>query len=324
MDLTPVNDFFSNIKDKLTNPFFGTLIFVWLTRNWILVYTIFNFDDNHNLVTKVLFIKKYLSEQCFWLELLINIGLTIIFMISGYLLVAGTKVLSVWIEYKVMPYFTDKVTSDKIVPKEDYEKVVDERQNYFKRYEEERNSVRRISDNYDDLQNNYNSLSGNYQTLTENFKKTSEEIEKNIKKIGDLQTEIVNKNSKIKNQGDEITRLKNNITRNDLNNIDTDFNDQVWQAIREFFTLPKDVSNLFHLIEETPGRLTFDRKHFNLQAYSGNIQTFLFAMQNAQLGHFINTTAVDKLIEFQINNNGRKFLDLLKLFQNFKTRFNYA
>lgn len=323
MDLSPVNDFFTNIKDKLTNPFFGTLIFVWLTRNWILVYTIFNFDKEHNLETKINFIKNYLSNQHFIGELLVNIGLTIIFMIAGYLLVAGTKVLSVWIEYKVMPYFTSKVTSDKIVPKEDYEKAVDERQNYFKRYEEERNSVRRISDNYDDLQNNFNSLSDNYQTLTENFKKTSAEFDDIASKYSKLQNDIVNKNSKITSQGDEITRLKSNITRNDLNIIDTDLNDQVWQAVREFFMLPKEISDLFHLIEETPGTLTFDRRHFNLQAFNGNVQQFLFAMQNAQLGHFKNMTAVDKLIEFQINDNGRKFLDLLKLFKNFKTKFNY-
>lgn len=272
MDFTPVNDFFSNIKNKLTNPFFGTLIFVWLTRNWILVYTIFNFDDNHNLDTKVLFIKKYLSEQSFWLELLINVGLTIIFMILGYLLVAGTKVLSVWIDYKVMPYFTNKVTSDKIVPREDYEKAVDERQNYFKRYEEERNSVRRISDNYDDLQGNYNSLSDNYQAITEKFQKTSEEIDELIKKHSTLQSNFSNKDSEIFRLKDRILDLEKTANSINIDIFSSELNSNLWNAVTHFFSLPFEVIEILPFSEETHGTLTFDRKYFNMQAYGIFIQ----------------------------------------------------
>ena len=57
MDIT--SSFFDNIKDKTTNPFFGTLIFVWLVRNWDLVYTVFNFDSDCNLEDKKEFIRKY-------------------------------------------------------------------------------------------------------------------------------------------------------------------------------------------------------------------------------------------------------------------------
>lgn len=44
-------------------------------------------------------------------------------------------------------------------------------------------------------------------------------------------------------------------------------------------------------------------------------------MQDANLG-YIKTSTPDKLIEFEINDMGRKFLDLLKLFKNFKSKIN--
>lgn len=44
--------FVDNIKQKTTNPFFGTLILVWLVRNWELIYTLFNFDKDWLLSDK--------------------------------------------------------------------------------------------------------------------------------------------------------------------------------------------------------------------------------------------------------------------------------
>ncbi len=33
-----------NVLQKTTNPFFGTLIAIWLVHNWQFIYTIFNFE----------------------------------------------------------------------------------------------------------------------------------------------------------------------------------------------------------------------------------------------------------------------------------------
>lgn len=46
--------FKENIKGKTTNPFFGTLILVWIFHNWRLIYSIFNFDTSSNLDTSVM------------------------------------------------------------------------------------------------------------------------------------------------------------------------------------------------------------------------------------------------------------------------------
>ena len=38
--------FKDNFKEKTRNPFLGTYLIVWLIRNWELIYTLFNFDQN--------------------------------------------------------------------------------------------------------------------------------------------------------------------------------------------------------------------------------------------------------------------------------------
>ena len=76
-----IESFVDNIKQKTTNPFFGTLILVWLVRNWELVYTLFNFDNDCTLSDKKQFIRDYYVSKFFWKELLLNIGIALCLMI---------------------------------------------------------------------------------------------------------------------------------------------------------------------------------------------------------------------------------------------------
>lgn len=193
IDLSPVNDFFSNIKDKLTNPFFGTLILVWLTRNWELVYSIFNFDNNLKLKDKVDYIEKYFATKSFWLELCSNVGLAISFMTIGYILIVLTRVLSMWIEFNLMPNLTKRTVSKNVVLKEQYDQVTEERDDYFKRYEGERNNVRKLSDNYDNISDNYKSTSIKYSDLTTLHEATVEQLETSKKALEYIKTNFDSK-----------------------------------------------------------------------------------------------------------------------------------
>lgn len=207
MDFTPLNDFFSNIKDKLTNPFFGTLIIVWLTRNWELVYSVFNFDNNLKLKDKVVFIERYFAGKSFWLELCINAGLAILFMLIGYLLIVGTRTISIIVEHNIMPKITARFISKDVVLKTVFDEVKKERDEYFDSFEAERNRVRKFSADYEAQSNEFDTLKATYaQTNTdfiENSKKLRLEEEKcNIledktkddkKVISILETELTNK-----------------------------------------------------------------------------------------------------------------------------------
>lgn len=329
MDLSPVNDFFSNIKDKLTNPFFGTLIIVWLTRNWELVYTIFNFDNNKTLKYKIQIIKNHISAKDFLEDLAICAWHAILFMLAGYIIIIITRAISMFVEHNVMPRLTDKIVSEDVISKKLYNELKKERDEYSESFEIERSKVRESSKNYtqklienEQLQNNLTETDKSNIELREANISFKKEIEKLEEENNNIKDELIKLRSENKKQSDTIIALNQTLNSNKTEILNTELNNQLWQVVREFFFLPKEITEIIHLSEETQGTLTFDRRQFNMQAYGGNIQQFLYSMQNANLG-FIKTITVDKLIEFELYDDGRKFLNLLKLFKNFKTQFNY-
>jgi len=203
IDFTPVNDFFSNIKDKLTNPFFGTLIIVWLTRNWELVYSIFNFDNDLKLADKVLYIESYFSDKSFLPDLGICVLLALGFMIIGYLVILLTRSISIFVEYSVMPWLTKKIINKNTVLKTDYDKVVSERDDYFEKYESERKRVREFSADYEQQINLYEELrrtdSDNKLLLKDEERKLN--IANNtITKLNELNTLQTQNIEKLKNE----------------------------------------------------------------------------------------------------------------------------
>ena len=78
--------FKENIKGKTTNPFFGTLIIVWVFHNWRLMYSLFNFESSSDLKTRLIFLSDYLDAENFLPDLLLCILMTIIVLISTYIL----------------------------------------------------------------------------------------------------------------------------------------------------------------------------------------------------------------------------------------------
>ncbi len=132
-----INSFFSNIKDKFTNPFFGTLIIVLIIHHWELWYAILNFDDGFNLNQKIEFIEKYISENLTFQSFLWDIAQAFIYMFIGYLIVVFTRSMVLWVEFGLMPLITGKVVNKNVVRRSEYEEVVKEREEYFDQYEEQ-------------------------------------------------------------------------------------------------------------------------------------------------------------------------------------------
>lgn len=116
-----------NIKEKVKNPFFATLIGVWLVRNWELVYTLFNFDNDCKLLDKVNFIKDYYRTKCFLNELSTNILIAFGLMIIGYVLVILTRIIVNQVEHKIIPYLNDKAANGLAVKQTLYQQVKKER-----------------------------------------------------------------------------------------------------------------------------------------------------------------------------------------------------
>lgn len=145
-----INSFFSNIKDKFTNPFFGTLILVLVIHHWKLWYATFNFDGNSNLEDRINFIENYISLNLSFSSFLWDVIQAIVFMFLGYGIVLGTRSLVLWIEFGLMPAITGKIVNKNVVRRSDYEEVVKEREKYFDQYEEQRKNVRNFSQTIDE------------------------------------------------------------------------------------------------------------------------------------------------------------------------------
>jgi hypothetical protein len=145
-----INSFFSNIKDKLTNPYFGTLIIVLIFHHWELIYTLFNFDEKLTLDHKLTSIKTYISTNITFSDLLRNAFWALLFMLSGYLIIVITRSIVLWIEFWLMPFITGKIINKNVVQKNKFDQVVKEREEYFDQYEEQRKNVRTFSKTIDE------------------------------------------------------------------------------------------------------------------------------------------------------------------------------
>ncbi|CAM3968162.1 hypothetical protein FLCU109888_11490 [Flavobacterium cucumis] len=211
MTLEPVNDFFSNIKEKLTNPFFSTLIFVWLVRNWELVYSIFNFDECYTLETKKQFIVSYYRDKTIVEELFINIGIALLLMLLGYIMLFLTRTFTTWFDFSLMPSVTGKVITSKVVQRELYDEVFKERNEYAEKYEEQRKLVRDSSKEYDEITKNYQVQSSTVSVLTTKVNELTSENAQNMTEINRLtinETNLTNEIKRIKNDNSNLLDFK--------------------------------------------------------------------------------------------------------------------
>jgi hypothetical protein len=184
-----INSFFTNIKDKLTNPFFGTLILVLIIHHWELWFSIFNFDDDCTLEDKVIFIKIYIeNNSSIWL-FSSNIVLAIFFMFIGYLVIVGTRSLVMWVEFWLMPSITKIIVNKNVVRKSEFDEVVKEREEYFDKYEEQRKNVRIYSKTIDEQTEQIILKGANFIEQTNIISRTQKELESKKKELDILKSE---------------------------------------------------------------------------------------------------------------------------------------
>ena len=155
-----LNSFFQNIKDKLTSPFFGTLSFILLVHHWEFWYTILNFDNDMRLSEKLAYMKTLSSVEFTVQRLLWDVSWAFGIMLIGYFIVISTRSLSLLIDHRAMPWITGHIISKNVVERRVHEDVIKERDKYSERYEEQRQLVRKYSQDYDEqvieLQNRNN------------------------------------------------------------------------------------------------------------------------------------------------------------------------
>lgn len=196
-----INSFFSNIKDKLTNPFFGTLIIVLLIHHWQLWYAVFNFDNDCTLNDKTAFITNYATTNLTFWMILCDVWHAVILMLIGYLIIIATRSLVLYIEFGLMPSITGRIVNKDVVRKSEFDDVVKEREQYFDQYEEQRKNVRIFSKTIDEQ-------TEQIKQKNENQVKQSNEISNYLKQLDLNRTDLESLQSKNRTQEEEIKKIK--------------------------------------------------------------------------------------------------------------------
>lgn len=180
-----ISSFFDNIRDKTTNPFFGTLIFVWLIRNWDLIYTVFNFDSDCDLQDKKEFIRNYYGARIVWQEIGLNISIAFGLMLLGYVLIIISRLVVNVTDHNIIPWMNNKTVSKLVVNKDRFETVKKTRDEYFTKIQdfeeqviqlEQKNSTLRKTniEQESKIRENKKSISETNKALTDSAKKNDD------------------------------------------------------------------------------------------------------------------------------------------------------
>lgn len=203
-----VNSFFSNIKDKLTNPYFGTLVIVLIIHHWELIFGIFNFDEGFTLDKKLEFVKNYILNNITWKSFLWDALQALIYMFIGYLIVVLTRSIVLFIEFTLMPFVTRKIVNKNVVRKTEYDEIVKEREEYFDQYEEQRNFVRNFSKTIDEQTEQIKQKDKNLLIQTNTISETITTLDSTKDKLESSKNEINKKNLQIDNLKSSIESLE--------------------------------------------------------------------------------------------------------------------
>lgn len=209
-----INSFFSNIKEKMTNPFFGTLILVLIFHHWELIYTLFNFNEDLTLDIKLTFIKTYISDNITFDNFLWDAFWALIFMFSGYFIIVLTRGIVLWMEYWLMPFITEKIINKKVVLKDTYDSVVKQRDNYYSQFEEIKITNRDFSTEIDrqktQIIQQTNTISAKDEELNSKKIKLEKSLQNEDRKSNELSSvhrELYNKEEELKYKTYELDKF---------------------------------------------------------------------------------------------------------------------
>ncbi len=141
---------YDSVKDKLKNPFYGTLFIVWVIRNREFIFNVFFNEDCSSDQRLEIIRSQFLS----WDSLLNFIG-TILISLGLMVLIYASLNLSRFIvefsERKAKPWIQKQFSATSIVSREDFEAVEKERDYFQKKYSEERGEKIRIQRELDQI-----------------------------------------------------------------------------------------------------------------------------------------------------------------------------
>lgn len=181
--------FKDNIKAKTTNPFFGTLIVVWLIHNYKFVYTIFNFRQSTGLDDRLTFIGTYLDSDKFLPNLFWCIGYAILVLVATYLLLNLSRLIVYTFDKKVTPWIKKITDSDSVVDKDVHEILKQENLRLVNRVDQEREGKLHVQAENETLETKITTQLSKIKELEDSIEEKKEADKKNLEDIADIVNE---------------------------------------------------------------------------------------------------------------------------------------
>ncbi|MRT91652.1 hypothetical protein [Ancylomarina sp. 16SWW S1-10-2] len=295
MSIKPITSFLEGLKNKITNPYFGTLIGVWIIHNYKFVYSVFTFDSNTKLETRLKLVDKYLESgvfldnlfTCIWVALVVLIITYSLLIISRAIVTLFDKRLSLWV-YKY-------IYSKKIKSIEDFEEVVHLGGMAQKRYEEEQKL--RLA-----LQTEYKQLEIRYQAEILKIKELEDSIEK--EKTNEKE-DLVSKNIV-----DALSKPEGHFNPNDypVSSVKSDPFESVNKDRIKTLLQNNELIELFNkvtisILKKLPLQ---DDESYDQLVLTGVIEVLERDYENVTFGFTSNGNYLRKLLLDNVENNSRK------------------
>ncbi|MEP5612490.1 MAG: hypothetical protein ABJP45_09590 [Cyclobacteriaceae bacterium] len=118
--------FSENIGRNTKNPFLGSLVLIWVIRNWSILYAAFAFEKGLTIQSKIDFLNQRICANTFWEiagQFGINVGLAVLLLVVIYFLINGTRAITNLFENRLTPWIYELTAPDKIVLKKEYDRL---------------------------------------------------------------------------------------------------------------------------------------------------------------------------------------------------------
>lgn len=211
------NSFKDNIRRRVTNPFLGTFTFVYIIKNWVLFYGIFNFDNTETQSTKIEYINKYFQTVNPIWNLIYCVLYSFGILLATYLFMAISKLIVDSYNELLVPLITKITNKGKVVERSTYLQLQIDKDNIEIKCEKEKEERLKAQKERDDNEIKYLELKMSDKS-TQEVAKLKEEIQLSKFKLDSLANELAIANSnkaeieklmeKFKNENEILLKVK--------------------------------------------------------------------------------------------------------------------
>lgn len=117
-----LNSFKENFNQKTQNPFLGTFIIVWIIDNWKFFYSLFYFEPEIKLQTRISIIQSYFKNYGIS-DILQTIFFTFVTLVITYTLLSLSRLIISFFDKIVTPKIYKITDKSSIVLKTDFQKI---------------------------------------------------------------------------------------------------------------------------------------------------------------------------------------------------------